>query len=84
MLYQKVLFFPFFVLDPSLLGKNNCVNGEAVVSSFFFFFLSFFHRLPILIQYGVIDADDLAHLYPRWLHLLVPLPLHARELDRLR
>ena len=60
-----------------------------MVSQFLFFLLFYVQyvssrRLPILIQYGVIDADDLAHLYPRWLHLLVPLPLHARELDRLR
>jgi hypothetical protein len=36
--------------------------------------------LPILIQWGYLDARSLTTLYPKWLHMLVPLTTHQQEL----
>lgn len=35
--------------------------------------------LPVLIQWGYLDAKKLAALYPKWLHVLVPLATYQRE-----
>mmetsp|Transcript_12739 Transcript_12739/g.37938 ORF Transcript_12739/g.37938 Transcript_12739/m.37938 type:complete len:97 (-) Transcript_12739:297-587(-) len=35
--------------------------------------------LPILIQWGYLDAKSLATLYPKWLHILVPLATYQQE-----
>jgi len=35
--------------------------------------------LPILIQWGFFDAKSLASLYPKWLHILVPLATYQQE-----
>lgn len=36
--------------------------------------------LPILIQWGYLDAKSLITLYPKWLHMLVPLTTYQQEL----
>ena len=35
--------------------------------------------LPLLIQWGSLDKESLAELYPKWLHILVPLASFQRE-----